>query len=102
RDVLIDSLSSTGPAVDKDGRALPSYSKPIFSSTWYSTISPSSIRALDLTTSMVRMLRTVYEAVATAWRAASLHERGLVPTISRMMITPKALPSGCVANGLPV
>jgi len=28
------------------------------------------------------------QAVATAWRAASLHERGLVPTISRMMITP--------------
>src|SRR5436190_11165179 len=34
------------------------------------------------------MLRTVFEAVATAWRAASLHERGLVPTISRMMMTP--------------
>jgi hypothetical protein len=34
------------------------------------------------------MLRTVFEAVATAWRAASLHDRGLVPTISRMMITP--------------
>ena len=28
------------------------------------------------------------QAVATAWRAASLHDRGLVPTISRMMMTP--------------
>jgi len=28
------------------------------------------------------------QAVATAWRAASLHDRGLVPTISRTMITP--------------
>jgi hypothetical protein len=34
------------------------------------------------------MLRTVRDAVATAWRAASLHDFGLVPTISRMMMTP--------------
>ena len=44
--------------------------------------------ALDFTTSTVWMLRTVFDAVATAWRAASLHDRGLVPTISRMMMTP--------------
>src|SRR4051794_26702752 len=36
------------------------------------------------------MLRTVFDAVATACRAASLHDLGLVPTISRMMITPNA------------
>ena len=59
--------------------------------TWYSTICPSSIRAVDFTTSIVRMLRTVRDAVATAWRAASLHEFGLVPTISRTMITPTSL-----------
>src|SRR4029077_15342360 len=70
------------------GRGQPSYSKPILSSTRYSTISLSSTIALDFTTSTVRMLRTVFEAVATATRAASDHERGLVPTISRMMITP--------------
>jgi len=34
------------------------------------------------------MLRTVFDAVATAWRAASLQDLGLVPTISRTMITP--------------
>jgi hypothetical protein len=34
------------------------------------------------------MFRTVFEAVATAFRAASLQDRGLVPTISRMMMTP--------------
>ena len=56
----------------------------------YSTISPSSTIAHDLTTSTVWMLRTVFDAVATAWRAASLHERGLVPTMSRMMMTPTA------------
>ena len=33
------------------------------------------------------MFRTVRDAVATACRAASLHELGLVPTISRMMMT---------------
>src|ERR671910_2398976 len=66
----------------------PSYSKPILTSTRYSTISPSVTTALDFTTSTVWMLRTVFDAVATAWRAASLHDRGLVPTISRMMITP--------------
>ena len=44
--------------------------------------------AHDFTTSTVWMLRTVFDAVATAWRAASLHDRGLVPTISRMMMTP--------------
>ncbi len=66
----------------------PSYSKPILSWTSYWTISPSSIWAVDFTTSMERMLRTVFEAVATAWRAASLQDRGLVPTISLMMITP--------------
>jgi hypothetical protein len=38
------------------------------------------------------MLRTVFEAVATAWRAASLQDRGLVPTISRMMMTPTVAP----------
>jgi hypothetical protein len=47
-----------------------------------------STMALDFTTSTVLMLRTVREAVATAWRAASLHDFGLVPTISLMMITP--------------
>lgn len=54
-------------------------------------ISPSMIWAVDFTTSIVRMLRTVLDAVATAWRAASLHDTGLVPTISRMMITPTGL-----------
>ena len=49
--------------------------------------------AVDFTTSTVVMLRTVFEAVATAWRAASLHDRGLVPTISRMMMTPILLSS---------
>src|SRR5215218_9291517 len=78
---LICSSTDTGPRQ-------PSYSNPILSSTWYSTISPSSIFAVDFTTSIVRMLRTVFEAVATAWRAASDHDRGLDPTISRMMITP--------------
>jgi hypothetical protein len=34
------------------------------------------------------MFRTVFEAVSTARRAASLHEFGLRPTISRMMMTP--------------
>jgi hypothetical protein len=57
-------------------------------STWYSTISPSRTTAVDFTTSTETMLRTVLEAVATAWRAASLQELGLVPTISRMMMTP--------------
>src|SRR5690242_20052183 len=77
-------------------RDQPSYSNPIFSSTRYSTISPSSIRAVDFTTSIVRMLRTVFEAVATAWRAASDHDLGLDPTISRMMITPTAPPRASV------
>jgi hypothetical protein len=44
--------------------------------------------ALDFTTSTIVMLRTVLDAVATATRAASDHEFGLVPTISRMMMTP--------------
>src|SRR4051812_41228945 len=39
------------------------------------------------------MLRTVRDAVATALRAASLHDRVLVPTISRMIITPIPSPS---------
>jgi hypothetical protein len=40
------------------------------------------------------MFRTVRDAVETACRAASLHDFGLVPTISRMMITPiRALPA---------
>ena len=39
------------------------------------------------------MLRTVFDAVVTAWRAASLHDLGLVPTISRMMMTPTAASS---------
>src|SRR3954454_11187698 len=68
--------------------AQPSYSKPILTSTRYSTISPSSTVAHDFTTSTVWMFLTVFDAVVTAWRAASLHERGLVPTISRMMMTP--------------
>jgi hypothetical protein len=34
------------------------------------------------------MFRTVRAAVRTACRAASLQDWGLVPTISRMMITP--------------
>src|SRR2546430_1176212 len=78
-------------------RAQPSYSKPIFRSTRYSTISPPETSAVDFTTSIVRMFRTVLLAVATACRAASLHERGLVPTISRMMMTPIAglLRKGC-------
>src|SRR5678815_381096 len=66
-------------------RGQPSYSKPILRSTWYSTISPPSTTADDFTTSIVLMFRTVREAVATAWRAASDHDFGLVPTISRMM-----------------
>src|SRR5450756_33321 len=70
----------------------PSYSKPILRSTRYSTISPFSTPAVDLTTSIVRMFRTVRDAVATACRAASLHDFGLVPTISRMMITPISCP----------
>jgi hypothetical protein len=37
------------------------------------------------------MFRTVFDAVATARRAASLQELGLVPTISLMMITPISL-----------
>ncbi len=69
----------------------PSYSKPILSSTRYSTISPFSTTAVDSTTSTVLMFRTVRDAVATARRAASLQEVGLVPTISRMMITPISL-----------
>src|SRR3990170_2838862 len=72
----------------------PSYSKPILTSTRYSTISPSATMALDLTTSIVWMLRTVFDAVATAWRAASLQELGLFPTISRMMMTPTCTPPG--------
>jgi hypothetical protein len=36
-------------------------------------------------------------AVATAWRAASLQDWGLVPTISRMMITPTAQTRAAVA-----
>jgi hypothetical protein len=47
-------------------RRQPSYSKPILTSTRYSTISPSATTALDFTTSTVWMLRTVFEAVATA------------------------------------
>jgi len=43
----------------------PSYSKPILTSTRYSTISPSATMAVDFTTSTVWMLRTVREAVAT-------------------------------------
>src|SRR6266542_4102914 len=39
----------------------PSYSNPILSSTRYSTISPSATLAVDFTTSIVRMLRTVLE-----------------------------------------
>ena len=69
-------LSVRAPAY---ARAQPSYSNPILSSTWYSTISPSSIRAVDFTTSIVRMLRTVFEAVATAWRAASRPRLGARP-----------------------
>jgi hypothetical protein len=67
----------------------------ILSSTRYSVISPFSTVAVDFTTSTERMLRTVWAAVATAWRAASDYERGLVPTISRMMRTPiGGLPCG--------
>src|SRR6478672_13800784 len=79
-------------------RAQPSYSKPILTSTRYSTISPSATIAVDFTTSTVWMLRTVRDAVATAWRAASLHDRGLVPTISLMMMTPTDPPPA--ANGI--
>src|SRR5436190_8130664 len=68
----------------------PSYSKLILRSIRYSVISPPSTTADDFTTSIVLMLRTVREAVATAWRAASDHDFGLVPTISRMMMTPTA------------
>ena len=49
-----------GPGRQPD--AGPSYSKPIFSSTWYSTISPSWTTAVDFTTSTVWMLRTVFDA----------------------------------------
>jgi hypothetical protein len=38
--------------------------------------------------------------VATACRAASLHDRGLVPTISRMMITPIAQPPSVTFVGM--
>jgi hypothetical protein len=34
------------------------------------------------------MLRTVEDARATAFAAAALHDSGLLPTISRMMMTP--------------
>ena len=68
--------SAATPTRVRGGRrpGQPSYSKPILTSTWYSTISPSAddggrLHDLDRT-----MLRTVFEAVATAWRAASLHE----------------------------
>src|SRR5437870_11249566 len=81
------------PPLDRPARYQPSYSNPIFRSTRYSTISLSVTCAVDFTTSTVVMLRTVFEAVATAWRAASLHDRGLVPTISRMMMTPILLSS---------
>src|SRR5215213_6048938 len=77
----------------------PSYSNPILRSTRYSTISPSSTIALDFTTSIVLMFRTVRAAVATAWRAASLQERGLVPTISRTMITLISDPPVCASMG---
>ena len=79
------------PIISDTGGAQSSYSNPIFSSTRYSTISPFSTTALDFTTSTVWMFRTVRDAVATACRAASLHDRGLVPTISRMMITPNLI-----------
>jgi hypothetical protein len=65
-----------------------SYSKMILSSTRDSVIAPVSTVAVDFTTSTERMLQTVWAAVATAWRAASDHEPGLVPTISRMMWSP--------------
>ena len=38
------------------------------------------------------------DAVATAWRAASLHDFGLVPTISLMMMTPTAAPPATSAG----
>src|SRR5215203_1269918 len=79
KDVLGDAIRGRMPRVahrgliwrwQRDPRAgggpQPSYSNPILSSTWYSTISPSSIFAVDFTTSIVRMLRTVFDAVATA------------------------------------
>src|SRR4051794_24054952 len=80
-------------AISCDALRQPSYSKPILTSTRYSTISPSRTTAVDFTTSTVCMLRTVFDAVATACRAASLHDLGLVPTISRMMMTPTATPA---------
>src|SRR5207302_10517446 len=86
----VDGLWTARRVVSR-GPLQPSYSNPILRSTRYSTISPSSTIALDFTTSTVLMLRTVRDAVATAWRAASLHDFGLVPTISRTMITPISL-----------
>src|SRR3990172_8296026 len=77
---------------------VPSYSKCSLSSTRYSTTSPFSTRAEVLTTSTSRMLRTVRAAVATAMRAASLHDLGLVPTSSRMMTTPISLPPSWSAS----
>ena len=58
--------SRTRAESSRDPPSQPSYSKPILTSTRYSTISPSSTTALDFTTSTVWMLRTVFEAVATA------------------------------------
>jgi hypothetical protein len=45
-------------------------------------ISPS-VMAVDLATSIERILRTILAAVATVWRAASPRERGLVPGLER-------------------
>src|SRR5207247_10930 len=80
------------PAITRSARAQPSYSKPILISTRYSTISPSSTFALDFTTSTVLMLRTVREAVWTAWRAAAAHGFGRVPTLCAARRSGRVLP----------
>ena len=90
-----------GRALRRSRTDQPSYSKPILTSTRYSTISPSRTSAVDFTTSTVWMLRTVFDAVSTARRAASLQEFGLRPTISRMMMTPMRSLSSLGAGTVP-
>ena len=89
---LTPRLAAT-PSRRRDGRSALVFEADLDLDAVLDDLAVARRSAVDFTTSTVWMLRTVLDAVATAWRAASLHDCGLVPTISRMMMTPTAASS---------
>jgi hypothetical protein len=76
----------------------PSYSKPILSSTLYSTIQPSSAIAVDYTTSRISTLQTVPRRGRDRLAGRFAPRLGPVPTISRVMMTAASRPPRAVVN----